>query len=159
MTLDTQAARQVQLLVVDPKGHLLLKRDESLDHWTPLGSALAHDEDYPAAAIRLLYADVGLVCPLGPLLRQRRQTDSAGQPFEERFFLVRCPDTQPTPHRSLQGTRLLAHGGGTAPRFAWWSLAQMQSAEKETFSPSWLPELLASVLFSEMMMPTSTARL
>jgi hypothetical protein len=35
----------------------------------------------------------------------------------------------------------------------------MQSSESDTFAPSWLPELLASVLFSEMMMPTSAARL
>ena len=55
MTPDTQAARQVQLLVVDTQGRLLLKREASPPHWTLLGSALAHDEDYPAAAIRLLF--------------------------------------------------------------------------------------------------------
>lgn len=83
-------------------------------------------------------------------------------PSRSAFSWCAAPTLSRPPHRSLQGTRLLAHGGGTAPRFAWWSLAQMQSAEsaeKEAFSPSWLPELLASVLFSEMMMPTSAARL
>ncbi|MCC4289041.1 NUDIX domain-containing protein, partial [Vreelandella aquamarina] len=93
MTPDTQAARQVQLLVVDTQGRLLLKREASPPHWTLLGSALAHDEDYPAAAIRLLFEEAGLTCPLGPLLRQRAHTAKAGQTGEERFFLVRCPDT------------------------------------------------------------------
>ena len=59
MTPDTQAARQVQLLVVDTQGRLLLKREASPPHWTLLGSALAHDDDYPAAAIRLLFEEAG----------------------------------------------------------------------------------------------------
>lgn len=45
------------------------------------------------------------------------------------------------------------------PCYAWWPLSEIQSSESDTFAPSWLPELLASVLFSEMMMPTSAARL
>lgn len=158
MTLDTQLARQVQLLVVDPQGRLLLKRDETLSHLTLLGGELAHDEDYPAAAIRLLFAEVGLTCPLGPLLRQREPIDVAGQPGEERFFLVRCPDVQHDAQACAQTELLLADSCGTTPCYEWWSLAEMQKADDDAFSPSWLPELLASALFSEKMMPTSTAR-
>lgn len=158
MTLDTQLTRQVQLLIVDPQGRLLLKRDESIARWLLLGGELAHDEDYPATAIRLLFAEVGLTCPLGPLLRQREPIDAAGQPGEERFFLVRCPDVQHAAQACAQTELLLADSRGTTPCYEWWPLAEMQQADDDAFSPSWLPELLASVLFSERMMPTSTAR-
>ena len=159
MTPDTQAARQVQLLVVDTQGRLLLKREASPPHWTLLGSALAHDEDYPAAAIRLLFEEAGLTCPLGPLLRQRAHTAKAGQTGEERFFLVRCPDTQLDTHDNAQGRLMLDDSRDATPCYAWWPLSEIQSSESDTFAPSWLPELLASVRFSEMMMPTSAARL
>lgn len=156
MTLDTQPHRQVQLLVVDPTGCLLLKRDESLAHWRTLGCVLINDEDYPAAAIRLLHEEAGLSCPLGPLLRQRTLAEVSGPPGEERFFLVRCPQVQDNDQQSVQGEH--SPTASAASQYQWWPLADMQRADTTEFSPSWLPELLASVLFSETIMPTSTAR-
>lgn len=155
MTLDTKPHRHVQLLVVDPTGCLLLKRDDTLAPWRTLGGELSSDEDYPGAAIRLLHEDAGLACPLGPLLRQRTLAEVGGQQVEERFFLVRCPQVKDN-DQSAQGELSLT--ASSAPRYQWWPLADMQRADAAEFSPSWLPELLASVLFSETIMPTSTAR-
>ncbi|WP_404376971.1 NUDIX domain-containing protein [Vreelandella aquamarina] len=159
MNIDNKTHRQVRLLVVDPQGHLLLKRDASLTPWKTLGGELLNDEDYPAAAIRLLHEEAGLSCPLGPLLRQRELIEATGHPVEERFFLVRCPEHHDSEQGSLQGELLLTATTAAVPLYQWWPLAEMQRTEAAQFSPSWLPELMASVLFSETMMPASTARL
>ena len=113
MTLDIKPYRHVQLLVVDPVGALLLKRDDALAPWRPLGGELSRDEDYPGAAIRLLHEEAGLECPLGPLLRQRALEEVSGQPAEERFFLVRCPQVKDN-DQSVQGELSLTPSGGAA---------------------------------------------
>lgn len=162
MTPNNAVRRLVRLLAVDPEGRLLLKRYDSPTHsaqWLPLGGELLSNEDYPAAAMRLLHEEAELSCPLGPLLRQRDLTEQSDYSVEERFFLVRCPSVQDSDQKSTQGELLLTAASGAEPLYQWWPLAEMQCTDSEEFSPSWLPELLASVLFSEMMMPTSTARL
>ncbi|MCC4288799.1 hypothetical protein LL250_13800, partial [Halomonas meridiana] len=68
-------------------------------------------------------------------------------------------DTQLDTHDNAQGRLMLDDSRDATPCYAWWPLSEIQSSESDTFAPSWLPELLASVLFSEMMMPTSAARL
>ena len=90
MTPNNTVRRLVRLLAVDPEGRLLLKRYDSPTHsaqWLPLGGELLSDEDYPAAAMRLLHEEAELSCPLGPLLRQRDLTEQSDYSVEERFFI------------------------------------------------------------------------
>lgn len=97
MTPDTQAARQVQLLVVDTQGRLLLKREASPPHWTLLGSALAHDEDYPAAAIRLLFEEAGLTCPWGRYFASVPTPRKRAKPVKSAFSWCAVPIPSLTP--------------------------------------------------------------
>ncbi|MGP8291300.1 NUDIX domain-containing protein [Vreelandella zhanjiangensis] len=160
MTQFQETRRWVRLVIVNAEGELLLFADHEkpqVPRWSVAGDALLPDEDYPAAAMRILEQKTGLRCPLGPLLREhegsdRSPTDSTPDvsttQWFERYFLVRCPDVVDIvisseleePAEESQGHPL---------EYRWWSLADLYNATDNAFTPSWLPELLASVLVSE----------
>ena len=167
MTQLQETRRWVRLVIVNAEGELLLfaDREESqVQRWSVAGDVLLPEEDYPAAAMRILEQKTGLCCPLGPLLREhegsdRSPTDStldvATTHWFERYFLVRCPDAVDITIDEEPGEQAEESQGDDHPAYRWWSLADLYKDTDNAFTPSWLPELLASVLVSEPPLPSS----
>lgn len=145
-----EARRWVRLAIVNAHGDLLLFRsreEHQSERWHAPGGLLFPEEDYPAAARRVLEETTCLGCPLGPLLREREGGDvdalDDADRWVERYFLVRCPEAMAlkTDHEETFQAE--------DPPWRWWPIAEMFKQDGEHFQPHWLPELLASVLTSE----------
>ncbi|MGP9798249.1 NUDIX domain-containing protein [Halomonas sp. 86] len=157
MNQPLEARRWVRLVIVNAEGKLLLLADHEhqAQQWGTVGGSVLPEEDYPAAAMRVLEANTGLECPLGPLLREYESSHSVqGEGAErecERYFLVRCPDTHDTMKPTIEVSQ------NSQPAYRWWTLAEMNGGADDVFKPSWLPALLASVLVSEPLSGSSPA--
>ncbi|RUR34315.1 NUDIX domain-containing protein [Vreelandella nanhaiensis] len=154
-----ETRRWVRLAIVNAKGELLLFRSQNEQQpkrWYAPGGLLIPEEDYPGAARRVLEETTHLACPLGPLLREREGLDeeidseepeTAGR-WCERYFLVRCPKTMDIEDDS---NKAFQAAGATC---RWWPMTEMFEESSDIFEPTWLPELLASVLTSEPPLPS-----
>ncbi|RUR53087.1 NUDIX domain-containing protein [Vreelandella populi] len=153
-----EARRWVRLAIVNAQGELLLfcpQDEQQSKRWFAPGGLLIPEEDYPAAARRILEETTRLDCPLGPLLREceGREEDIDSEASDavdrwcERYFLVRCPNAM-----DIEVGSDAFQSAGAAYR--WWPMAEMFEEASDTFEPAWLPELLASVLTSEPPLPS-----
>jgi ADP-ribose pyrophosphatase YjhB (NUDIX family) len=139
--------RSARLLIVDPRGRLLLFRYEDgrePPFWATPGGRLLAGETFEEAAARELAEETGFTAPIGPLARTREAIYVAGDDvgparWVEHYFVVRAagdpPDRDrwtPEERRTIRATR-------------WWSRAELRTAEVPVL-PAWLPDVLATLV-------------
>jgi len=139
--------RSARLVIVDPKGQMLLFRyhdEHKPPFWSTAGGELLSDEDYRAAAQRELTEETGFDIQIGQFLCAREDVYAVARSvparWREKYFLVELDRPQP-PDRSGWTNEERA----TIQDWKWWSLSEMRS-EPGSFLPEWLPELLETTL-------------
>ena len=139
--------RSARLIILDPRGRLLLFRYED-EHkppfWSTAGGELQDGEDYRAAARRELQEETGFRSPIGPMLKEREGVYAVARSkparWVERYFLVQC-DRADTPNRA----NWTDEERSTIQDWKWWSVAEMRE-QPGSFLPDWLGDLLESTL-------------
>jgi ADP-ribose pyrophosphatase YjhB (NUDIX family) len=146
--MQIQTRKSSRLFIVDEQGRLLLFRyhDEHQEpFWATVGGELINDESYIDAAIRELKEETGLNLEIGELLKERDEIYAVARStparWLERYFLVNSPNN---PELSKVGWS--DEEKCTIQNWHWWSLKDMLNESADSFKPSWLPELLDSVL-------------
>ncbi|MCE7798586.1 NUDIX domain-containing protein [Sphingobium sufflavum] len=103
MTAPTVSVRPkrpaARLLVIDPDGRLLMFRFTPQDRpafWCTPGGAVDPGETFEQAAVRELFEETGMICPIGPQVAEMAMVfttlEGVEVDGEERYFLVRPAD-------------------------------------------------------------------
>ena len=147
MPAELELRRSARLIILDPRGRLLLFRyhdEHKPPFWSTAGGELQDREEYRAAAQRELQEETGFRVAVGPLLREREDVYAVARSkparWVEHYFLVEC-DRADTPNRA----NWTEEERTTIQDWKWWSLSEMRE-QPESFLPNWLGDLLESTL-------------
>lgn len=148
--MEIQIRKSSRLFIVDEQGRLLLFRyhdEHQAPFWATVGGELINDENYIDAAVRELKEETGLNLEIGELLKERDEiypvARSTPARWLEKYFLVNSPCN---PDLSRDGWS--DEEKSTIQNWKWWSIKDMLNESTNSFKPSWIPELLNSVLNS-----------
>ncbi|MET0240930.1 MAG: NUDIX domain-containing protein [Sphingobium sp.] len=123
-----------RLLVIDPDGRLLMFRFTPEDRpafWCTPGGAVDPGESYEAAAVRELFEETGMTCPIGPQIAEMRVTFITLEGVEvdavERYFVVRPDDcaVRVDNHTPLEQRVMQSH--------RWWTAEELAACEEQFF--------------------------
>src|SRR5688500_10299118 len=138
MPAELDLRRSARLIILDPRGRLLLFRyhdEHKPPFWSTAGGELRGGEDYRTAAQREAHAESGLSLAVGPLLQDREDgyaiARSRPARWVEQYFLVEC-DRADAPNRANWPEEERT----TIQDWKWWSLAEMRD-QPESFLPNW----------------------
>jgi 8-oxo-dGTP pyrophosphatase MutT (NUDIX family) len=147
MPAELDLRRSARLIILDPRGRLLLFRyhdEHKPPFWSTAGGELQDGEDYRAAAQRELQEETGFKFAVGPLLKEREDVYAVARSkparWVEHYFLVEC-DRADAPNQANWTEEECT----TIQDWKWWSLAEMRE-QPESFLPYWLGDLLESTL-------------
>jgi len=130
-----------RLLVVAPDDRLLMFRFTPEDRppfWCTPGGAVDPGESYEQAAVRELFEETGMTCPIGPhvaTMHVRFVTlEGVEVDAEERYFLVRADDcaVRIDGHTALEQRVMQSH--------RWWTAEELAACE-EAYYPADLIEV------------------
>ena len=146
--MQIKIRKSSRLFIVDEKGRLLLFRyhdEHQAPFWATVGGELINDEDYIDAEKRELVEETGFNLEIGELLRERDEVYAIARStparWLEKYYLVNSPDE---PEFSKEGWS--EEEENTIQNWKWWSLEGMLTEDSDLFKPSWIPELLSTVL-------------
>jgi 8-oxo-dGTP diphosphatase len=147
MPAELDLRRSARLVILDPRGQLLLFRyhdEHKPPFWSTAGGELQDGEEYRAAAQRELQEETGFRFAVGPLLHEREEVYAIARSkparWIEHYFLVEC-DRADAPNRA----NWTDEERTTIQDWKWWSLTEMRD-QPESFLPNWLGDLLQSTL-------------